>query len=176
MLLKSNKIPRTALELFELLPLGLNCELINDTIFISPSPLFAHQDLCDELTSLIRTFVKTTDLGKCVSSPIDVYLSDTNVFQPDMIYIAKENLHIVKQGKVKGAPDLVIEILSQSNKKSDLVTKKAVYEKTGVKEYFVVNPLNKEVIAFYLKNGKFEKAAAVKSKVKSKLLQTTFTF
>ncbi len=176
MLLKSKKLPRTPLELFELLPEGLNCELINNTIYMSPSPLFAHQDISDELTGLIRTFIKKDNLGKCVSAPIDIHLNEKNVFQPDIIFIATENLNIIIEGKVKGAPDLVIEILSHGNKKMDLVTKKAIYEKSQVKEYFVIDSNTKETTAFYLKGYKYEKGIISKCKIKSKLLNTTFTF
>jgi len=52
------------------------------------------------------------NLGKCVFAPVDVYLGDSSVVQPDIIFIANANAGIIKDGKVKGAPDLIVEVLS----------------------------------------------------------------
>lgn len=93
-------------------------------------------------------------MGACVFSPVDVYLGRTNAVQPDIVFITKENLPIIKDGKVKGAPDLVVELLSV-NKKHDLQLKKNLYETYGVKEYFIVNPADKEVIMYYFDGRKF---------------------
>jgi Uma2 family endonuclease len=143
---------------------------------MSPAPEFWHQDACAELTSQIRKFTQENELGICVPSPVDVFLNEKNAFQPDIIFIAKHNLDIIVKGKVKGSPDLVIEILSDGSKKMDTITKKVVYEKAGIKEYFIANPSTKEVISYYLKNGKYEKQISAKGKVKSKLLKKIFSF
>ena len=93
-------------------------------------------------------------------SPLDVFFDDRNAFQPDIVYIADKNMHIVKDGKVKGAPDLIVEVLSPGNKKHDLERKKPVYEKHGVKEFFIVDPKTFDVLSFYLENKKYVKQAS----------------
>lgn len=159
-----------------MLPEGTLAEVINNAIYIAPSPSFHHQDVCTELVSAIRVFTSVNRLGKCLVAPIDVYLDSQNVFQPDIVFISNGNMSIVKDEKVKGAPDLVIDILSPGNKKHDLERKKPVYEKNGVQEYFVVDPKTKEVTTFYLQNNKFVKQESKKGKVKSTLLNKVFSF
>ncbi len=170
------RLPQTAIELFEMLPEGLRCEVINNTIYMAPAPSFEHQEISDELTSQIRAFIKIKGLGKCVSSPVDVFLDKDNAFQPDVIFIATENLGIIQKGKVRGVPDLIIEVLSPGSRKTDLTIKRKAYEKNGVKEFFIIDPDSKKVISF-LHNGKsFSKAADTKNKLISKLLKKTFIF
>jgi Uma2 family endonuclease len=171
-----DKLPRTAVELYELLPEGLLCEVIENTIFISPSPDFFHQEISGDLYFAIKSEVRQTNSGKCVTSPMDVFLDTDNAFQPDIVFIAYENLGIIKEGKIRGTPDLIIEILSPGSIKHDKITKRIVYERNGVKEYFIIEPKTKEVITYYLKNKKFEKQVSRPGKVKSRILKKTFAF
>ncbi|MEI9911018.1 MAG: Uma2 family endonuclease [Bacteroidota bacterium] len=83
---------------------------------------------------------------------------------------------VIKGGKVKGCPDLIIEVLSPGNIDHDKVTKKAAYEKFGVKEYFIVDPATKVTFTWYLTGKKYVKQLSVKGKIKSKLLKKTFSF
>jgi Uma2 family endonuclease len=167
--------PRTALEVFDMLPEGTLAEVIDNTIYMPPSPDFEHQDTLGDLYLPIKTYVKALDLGKCVTAPMDVYLNDRNVVQPDILFISTENLGIIKGGKIKGTPDLVIEVLS-SNRKYDLENKKAVYESVGVKEYFVVDPDTKETFTWYHDGGKYIQQESKKGEIKSLLLKKTFQF
>jgi Uma2 family endonuclease len=168
--------PRSGMEVYMMLPEGTLAELINDIIYMSPTPDFYHQELSFELSFQLGKHVKENDSGKIVVAPMDVFFDQKNVLQPDILFITKENLSIVKSGKIKGSPDLIIEILSPGNKKHDTEIKKAVYEKFSVKEYFVVDPETKEVITWYLTKNKFVKQLSAKGKVKSKLLKKTFSF
>ncbi|MCW3089177.1 MAG: Uma2 family endonuclease [Ferruginibacter sp.] len=171
-----DKLPRTAVELFEILPEGILCEVIENTLYMTPAPDFFHQKLSIELSALIFNHVKSTDAGECVAAPMDVYLDDANAYQPDILFIDRANLGIIKDGKIKGAPNMIIEILSAGSERHDKIIKRAVYERNGVKECFIVEPSTKEVIAYYLKNKKFEKQATKKGKLKSGLLKKTFSF
>lgn len=167
--------PRTAMEVFEMLPEGTLAEVINNTIYMAPAPSFEHQDFLGDLHTDINLFVRANKLGKCVVAPVDVYLGDRNALQPDIIFIAKENLAIIKEGKVKGSPDLIIEILS-TNRNHDLEVKKKIYETFNVKEYFIIDPATKLVITYYHNDEKFVQQEAKKGKIKSKLLKKTFSF
>ncbi|MEP7107749.1 MAG: Uma2 family endonuclease [Ferruginibacter sp.] len=171
-----DKMPRTVMELYELLPEGLLCEVIENTLYMTPAPDFFHQELSLELSASIFNELKSTNAGKCVAAPMDVFLDAENAYQPDILFIATENLGIIREGKIKGAPDLIIEILSPGSIKFDKITKRTVYERNGVREYFIVDPKTKEVITYYLKNNKFEKQAGKKGKLKSLLLKKTFSF
>jgi Uma2 family endonuclease len=167
--------PRTAMEVFEMLPEGTLAEVINNLIYMSPAPSFEHQDLLGDLFADIKIHVRNHQLGKCVFSPVDVYLGDTNAVQPDIVFIASGNLHIIQNGKVKGVPDLIIEVLSE-NRKHDLETKKNLYEAFAVKEYFIIDPSTKETLTYYYDGEKYIQQKSVTGKIKSKLLKKTFAF
>lgn len=172
---KYQRPPKTAMEVYEMLPEGTLAEVINNVLYMSPAPNFEHQRLLGRLYTFMNVFITENDLGVCVFSPIDVYLGDRNAVQPDIIFIARERLSIVQNGKVKGTPDLVVEALS-GNKKHDLQLKKNLYEAYGVQEYFIVNPANNEVITYYLVDNKFVLQESKNGKIKSKVLQKTISF
>jgi Uma2 family endonuclease len=168
--------PRTGMEVFMMLPEGTLAELINDTIFMSPAPNYYHQSISLNLAAQINIHIQKNNLGECVTAPMDVFFDNKNVLQPDIILIAADNLSIVQNGKIKGTPDLIIEIVSPGNKKHDTETKKSIYEKFGATEYFIVDPETKDTITWYLADKKYTKQPSVKGKIKSKLLKKTFAF
>jgi Uma2 family endonuclease len=142
---------------------------------MSPAPSYQHQRVVTKLILALSSFVDANILGECVVSPVDVYFDVDNALQPDILFISKANLGIVQDGKIQGLPDLIIEVLS-SDKIYDLETKKLVYEKFVVKEYFVVEPFTKEVVAFYHDGKKYLNQDTKAGKLKSKLLKKTFAF
>ncbi len=168
--------PKTAVEVFTLLPEGVLCQVIDNVIYMSPAPQYDHQRLVMIISAKIHDFVSKKKIGECTPAPVDVYLDENNVYQPDIVYIQKENLSIIKSGKVKGTPDLVIEIMSPGNENFDKIKKRKVYEACGVKEYFIIHQKTREVISLYLKNGKFEQAEKIKNKIVSRLLKKSFVF
>lgn len=144
---------------------------------MSPAPSFLHQDVIAEITMQIRLFTKKQKLGTCLGAPVDVFLDKYNAFQPDILFISNQNMDLIgKDGRVHGAPDLVVEVLSRSNANEDRVKKRIVYERCGVKEYFIVAPETKEVISYYHTGKKYEKGAAQKGKIVSRMLKRTFKF
>lgn len=137
----------SALDYFNL-PEGAPYQLIEGDLIMSPSPKRLHQALLMSLADLVYNHVKKNNSGYVYPSPIDVYLDDKNAYQPDIVFVSKENSSILRERGIDGAPDLVIEILSSSSKDYDAIRKKAVYERTGVKEYIIVDPDNKTVESF----------------------------
>lgn len=172
---KYQRPPRTAMEVFEMLPEGTLAEVINNVLYMSPAPTYEHQYLLGNLFVGLSVFISKNNLGQCVFSPVDVYLGNNNAVQPDIVFIATENLNIIKEGKVKGAPDLIVEVIS-GNKKHDLQTKKNLYETYKVKEYFIIDPDNSEVVTYYSDGAKFILQESKKGKIKSKLLKKSFSF
>ena len=143
---------KSALEEYMSLPEGYPAELIGGEIVVSPSPSAKHQEVAFEFLMKLGYFVKSSGSGK-VFYELDVHLSDKDVVRPDIVYVSDES----KIGEwIEGAPDLVVEILSPTSAMRDLVDKKDLYERYGVKEYWVVDPENEEIIVFYNEGGKFE--------------------
>ncbi len=167
--------PRTGMDVFKMLPEGTLCELINGIIYMSPAPLLNHQDTLLSLGSLMFNFVNRKKLGKIYVAPVDVYLNSKNAYQPDIIFVSEQNKGILKGDGIYGAPDLVVEILSPGTKNFDLTKKKTVYEKSGVKEYWAIDPISKICTGYKLVGTKFNELPLSKGKFHSPLLKQLFT-
>ncbi len=121
---------------------NLPCELINGELFMSPAPNFTHQVVLSNLNDILKGHART--IGAIVAfSPVDVYLDNKNVFQPDLLLVKKENLAIITERGLQGAPDLAVEIISPSNAFKDRNQKRRLYQKFGVKEYWIMDPGNR---------------------------------
>jgi Uma2 family endonuclease len=158
---------------YKLLPEGAPYQLIEGELVMTPSPTTLHQIIAGNINEKIRAFVKAKGAGLVLFAPIDIYLDDENVFQPDIVFISKQKRDIIKDDGIQGAPDMVIEILSPSTAYYDLKKKYKIYEKFGVKEYWIVDPEMKGVELFSLtEQGKFLLSAAFSEKgiVKSGIL------
>lgn len=149
-------IPRTAMEVFEMLPEGTLCEVIDNTLYMSPSPNTEHQRLLLKLASKIQSFAEAGKLGEAFVSPFDVYLNDgQNVVQPDIVFVKTDRQHIVQSKGLYGVPDLVIEILS-SNKQHDQQRKFDLYQQNRVPEYVIIDPDTKEIWHYVLINERYQ--------------------
>lgn len=136
---------------------GAPFQLVENDLIMSPSPSLAHQLILGEFYDLIKGFIKTTNSqGLVVLSPMDVRFDNDNIFQPDLIYISKEKINEIVRDVIEGAPDLIIEILSPSNAYYDLRQKKDVYQKYGVKEYIIVDPIAFNCELYVLKGGEYQ--------------------
>jgi Uma2 family endonuclease len=168
--------PKTMLEVWESLPEGTLCQLINNKLVMSPAPKEIHQSVLNRINVAIFNYCEKTKIGEVRISPYDVYFSKQNIFQPDIIFIKNENLNRIEEKGLVGAPDMVIEILSFSTSKLDYEEKKLMYEKFGVAEYFLVDPNTKVVDCFFLKDGKYEEQKSIVSRINSKILGTKIPF
>lgn len=158
-MLSTNAKPVTRYE-YALIPTGApNYQLIEGDLIMAPSSSSFHQDILLNLAVLFRTYLRTHPIGKVYVAPLDTYLSDINVYQPDLFFVRKENRSIVEEHGVEGAPDLVIEILSKSSAKYDLGPKRAIYARTGVEELWVIDP-PKRTLALYRFDTDAENPAA----------------
>ena len=95
------------------------------------------------------------DPGFVVNAPMDVVFDEGNILQPDVLYVVSNRIAELVKNRIEGAPDMVIEILSPSNAYYDLRTKKDIYEKYGVKEYIIVDPIQQTTELYALKNGTY---------------------
>ena len=135
---------------------GKTYQIIGGNLFMVAAPVVYHQAISRNLEFIIWEFVKEHDMGEVFDAPIDIVFSSVNVVQPDIIYISKERLAIKKEKAVYGAPDLVIEILSPTTMEMDMLFKKALYQRFGVREYWLVDPEEKKVEVFFIEGGKYK--------------------
>ena len=114
-------------------------ELIDGELILVAAPNHIHQWIISNLMWLLQQYVRPADLGRIYCAPFDVVLSNNDVVQPDVLFVSTERLHIITDANVQGAPDLVIEILSPSTARLDRTRKRALYERHGVKEMWLVD-------------------------------------
>ena len=116
-----------------------------------------HSGILFKLSRIIDRYMTEHDGGYVFTDNIDVRFPDGNVFRPDVTVITVENSGIINWNKaIQGVPDMVVEVLSKSTKKKDEGVKKDIYEKNGVKEYWIVDPWAKGVRVYILRDGKYE--------------------
>ncbi|MEM8895336.1 MAG: Uma2 family endonuclease [Bacteroidota bacterium] len=169
--------PKTIMEAYQSLPEGTLAELIDNAIIMSPAPTPRHQIVLIDLVVELRSVMKKHG-GEVFVAPVDVHLDDkSNAVQPDITVILKHNMSIVNlKERINGVPDMLIEILSPGNPKHDQVTKKRLYERFRVKEYWIVNPETKDTTGYKLVNRSFELLTSSQSVINSPLLGVEFKF
>jgi Uma2 family endonuclease len=168
--------PRTILEVWESLPEGTFCQLINNNLVMSPSPTDKHQQISGDIFYEMKTIIKRKSLGQIRLAPYDVHFSKKNILQPDIVFIQKENDYLIESKGLFGSPDIIVEILSPSTAHIDLGEKRDIYEHYGVKEYFIVDPNNKMVTSLILEGKEFKEMEETVGNFYSFILGSTITF
>ncbi len=115
-------------------------ELLDGVLTMPPAPNTAHQSVQTELGWRLAQFVREGQLGHVFFAPTDVVLSDIDVVQPDLLFISSERAGIITAANIQGAPDLIVEIRSDSTAERDKTVKRRLYAQRGVKEYWLVGP------------------------------------
>jgi Uma2 family endonuclease len=161
---------------YKQLPEGAPYQLINGELIMSPAPKRNHQKLIGRIHALILAHCDKTLIGEVYIAPSDVYLDNENVVQPDIFFVSKINLSILTEYGAEGVPDMIVELLSPSNAYYDLRAKLQLYEKYGVKEYFIVDPEDNMVIAYSLANSRYKEVYREPKKIESEVLGTTITW
>ncbi|HRC84853.1 MAG TPA: Uma2 family endonuclease, partial [Thermoanaerobaculia bacterium] len=135
------------------LPDEPRCELLYGSLYVSPSPSSLHQVV---VTLLWDALNRTTESsrGLALVAPLDVALSDHSVVQPDVIYVSRERRSIVGE-RIEGAPDLLVEVRSPGTARRDRVQKLKLYAESGVAEYWIVDPEEKEIDFLVNEAGRF---------------------
>lgn len=168
---------KVTLKEYQTMPEGFRAEFFEGQMVMEhAAPLYGHQEISSILHGEIYLLIKSKKLfGKILSAAMDVYLEDDLVVQPDLIFIKKENLAIIKD-HIHGVPDMLIEILSPSTMSYDMITKYKWYEEAGVQEYFIINPDDKLVICYRLQNKSYNEAYRDVGFLKSEVMGAEIIF
>ena len=120
---------------------GQRHELIDGEHYVTPSPNTRHQDLVGRLYLEIGLYVRQhPGIGRVFVAPFDVLFTKWDIVEPDLLFIARDQLDILTDKNVQGPPALVIEILSPGTRKTDEQAKRRLFERGGVREYWIVDP------------------------------------
>ena len=123
-----------------LLPEDKRYELMDGELYMAPAPGSKHQQDLLNLAVLLTQFVREHGLGVIFIASLDVILSDEDVVQPDLLFVAQERRSIISERGCEGPPDLVVEVLSPSTAQRDRELKRKVYARYGVRQYWLVDP------------------------------------
>lgn len=134
-------------------------QLIDGEVVISVPPIPKHQTIVGEILFLLMSIAKKKG-GKAFTSPIEVFLDEHNVFEPDVLYLKPNSECKVEEKRLTGAPDLVVEVLSPSTAKYDRQEKYQAYQKHGVSEYWIVDPAHETLEVWTLIDEQFVRQGA----------------
>ena len=154
-------------------------QLIEGIVQVGKSPTVQHQLICGNVLTLLHHIVPN---GNVLPAPLDVYLDDKNVFQPDILWIADGGICHIQDGYPHGAPALVVEILSPETEAKDKGPKFHIYEQHGVQEYWIVNPTTETLSLWtrkdeqFVEYGSFEKNTRFTSPLLQQSIDTAAIF
>jgi Uma2 family endonuclease len=139
---------------------GMRHEIIDGVHYVTPSPALRHQQLLGRLYLAIGGFLEAhPDLGQAFLSPLDTVFSPWDVVEPDLLFVAADQLDIMTEPNIQGAPALVVEILSTSTRKRDRGVKLQLFDRGGVREYWLIDPKARDVTVYRRSSdGRFPKA------------------
>jgi Uma2 family endonuclease len=139
---------------------GKRHELIDGEHYVTPSPARKHQKIAWNLNGLLWIYLQNHPVGDAFGAPFDVVFSHFDVVEPDLLFVSAERrAKVITDQNVQGAPDLVVEIGSPSTRKRDETIKRLLYERFGVREYWVIDP-ELDAIKVYRRVGeRYERVA-----------------
>lgn len=137
-------------------------EIIDGELVVTPAPKIPHQTILLNIASAFRDYLKERPIGQVIISPMDVILSDYDVLEPDLLFVSNERKEILKDW-VRGAPDLVVEVLSPTTAARDRGIKLKAYARFGVREYWIVDPDEQAIEIYRLTPEGYEVAQAFSS-------------
>lgn len=140
---------------------GFRYEVLDGMLIKEPSPNVLHQRASLRLIRILQDyFWKVDPAGEIFVAPLDVTFHDITVVQPDIFYVSGEQNQIVKEARIDGPPTLAVEVISPSSGRRDRLQKLQIYQKAEVQHYWLVNPAEKTLECFALRDGAYVLAAA----------------
>lgn len=134
---------------------GNRHEIIDGWHYMNPAPTPNHQSVSRWLQHFLFTQIELPGLGKVIDAPIDVQLGDHDIVQPDLVIVLNDTESVTTRTRIKGPPNMVVEILSPSTSKNDLALKRSLYEQRGISEYWIIDPDEHTVLQLVLAEGNY---------------------
>ena len=151
---------------------GCRHEVIDGEHVVNPAPDMDHQRLSRRIHFQLYTQIELRGLGEVINVPVDLQLSEWDIVQPDLVMVLSHNKTIMTPKKIEGSPDLVVEILAGSSAHNDRVLKKELYRKSAIPEYWVVDPDQRIVEQFILRDDTYELLGRHTDAVDAQVIET----
>jgi Uma2 family endonuclease len=133
---------------------GERYELIDGELFVTPAPTWRHQTVSSNLKRVLDGHVHSLRRG-WVRDNLGVRVDERTYVIPDAVFVSRERCAIIGAMELEGAPDLIVEIFSPSTRRRDLLAKRALFARMGVREYWLIDPDALLVTVLVLEEGRF---------------------
>ena len=145
---------------------GKRHEIVAGRLLVNAAPVLRHQQICRRLLVALNRQVQEAGLGEVLHAPVDVQLSAHDVVEPDLLVVLRDRERVLHESRVIGAPSLVVEILSPSTARNDRTLKKELYERSGVPEYWLVDPVRDILESLVLEGERYRPAVVCRERVR----------
>jgi len=135
-------------------PPGVRLELVDGEVAVSPSPVPRHSFSVGALYTLLKNYIDDHDLGE-VLMDVDTVFGEHDVRRPDLFFFTKARRHFIGEKAIEGPPDLAVEVISPGNERTDRRDKFKLYAAGKVKQYWIVDPMQKTIESYSLRGGKY---------------------
>ena len=139
---------------------GNRYEVVQGELLMTAAPRIDHQRVSANLQFILESYIRANNWGKLFDAPVEVYLGEEDIVQPDLVCVSREHEQIIAEKNITGAPDLIVEILSPSTARYDRVLKANMYARHRVPHYWVVDAEARTLEAFEWDNGHYRLIAA----------------
>ena len=147
-------------------------EVVQGVLMMSPDPEIAHQGIIQRISRYLDEQIFSTNRGLVFTGPADVVLASQKVVQPDVLILLENHLDRLKEKRIEGAPDLVVEVISPASLTYDRLVKHNLYEQGGIPEYWLVNPKEQSIEVFVLEMDRYRSLGSFRNEqiVQSRLI------
>jgi Uma2 family endonuclease len=152
-------------------PDRLRHEIVDGRHFVNPAPSPRHQTVGLRLAFELMRLVEKPGRGRVFIAPIDVHLGPGTVVQPDLVVLHRRHAAMIGPTKITGVPDLLIEVLSPTNRSHDTERKRDRYERAGVREFWLVDPDARRIEQLLLQRRRYRLAALAEHELRLRMLR-----
>jgi Uma2 family endonuclease len=155
----------TVEDFFSLVEDGQKADLIDGVIYMASPDTPRNNEIASFVQVLMTCFAAVGELGKVYVSRVAFVMSEFRAPEPDVAFVSAARLGLVSAGRVKGAPDIAVEVVSHDSRSRDYVEKKRLYEQAGVREYWLIDPLQERAEFYLLRDGAFVRAPLSRNRI-----------
>jgi Uma2 family endonuclease len=155
----------TVEEFFALSPDGEKADLIDGVIYVASPDTPDNNELASLIQILMDGFASAHGLGKVYASRVAFVLTTFRAPEPDVAFLRKDRLRNVKKSRVMGGPDIAVEVISRDSRSRDSVDKKRLYEEAGVREYWLIDPMQQRADFYRLNEGRYALASLERNRI-----------
>jgi Uma2 family endonuclease len=148
-----------------LVPDGQKADLIDGGIYVASPDTPRNNELGSFIQVLLDGYASARELGKVFASRVAFELSRHDAPEPDVAFVAAEHLERVGESRVMGGPDLAVEVVSRDSRRRDYVEKKRLYERAGVREYWIVDPLRQRAEYHRLEGDRYVQVPLARDRI-----------